>query len=202
MTALVMTILGVDTCLLYLGLIGLVALERLAELIVTRRNAARLRARGGFEAGGSHYPAMVALHSGLLIAAPLEVWTLDRPWVPVLGIAMLVVLAATMGLRYWAIASLGDRWTTQVFVVPGEAPVRRGPYRWLRHPNYLAVVFEVAALPLVHTAWCTALLVSIGNAWVLRVRIREEEAALREHSGYAEAFADLRRLVPGHRRRA
>jgi methyltransferase len=115
---------------------------------------------------------------------------------------MLVVLAATMGLRYWAIASLGDRWTTQVFVVPGEAPVRRGPYRWLRHPNYLAVVFEVAALPLVHTAWCTALLVSIGNAWVLRVRIREEEAALREHSGYAEAFADLRRLVPGHRRRA
>jgi methyltransferase len=197
-----MTVLGVDTRILYLGLVGLVVLERLAELIVTRRHAARLRARGGFEAGGGHYPAMVALHSGLLIAAPLEVWTCGRPWIPALGVPMLLVLAATMALRYWAIASLGDRWTTQVFVVPGEAPVRRGPYRWLRHPNYLAVVLEVAALPLIHTAWGTALVVSIGNAWVLRARIRAEEEALQSQSGYAEAFADLPRLVPGRRRRA
>ncbi|MEE8524015.1 MAG: isoprenylcysteine carboxylmethyltransferase family protein [Thermoanaerobaculia bacterium] len=192
-----MTLLGVDTRVLYLGLIGLVVLERLAELVITRRNAERLRARGGFEAGRGHYTPMVVLHTGLLIAAPLEVWTLGRPLLPALAVPMLLLLAATMSLRYWAIASLGDRWTTQVFVVPGEAPVRRGPYRWLRHPNYLAVVFEVAALPLIHTAWWTALVVSIGNAWVLRVRIRTEEEALVEHSNYEAAMADLPRLMPG-----
>jgi len=196
-----MTILGVDTRVLYLGLIGLVVLERLAELVITRRNAGRLRARGGFEAGRGHYTPMVVLHSGLLIAAPLEVWMLGRPLIPLLAASTSILLAATMGLRYWAIASLGDRWTTRVFVVPGEAPVRRGPYRWLRHPNYLAVVFEVAALPLVHTAWCTALLASIANAGVLRVRIRTEEEALEHHSDYSEAFAGLPRLVPGQRRR-
>ncbi len=177
-----MTVLGVDTRVLYLGLIGLVVLERLAELVITRRNAARLRARGGFEVGGGHYPPMVILHTGLLIAAPLEVWVLERPWIPALGVTMLCVVAATMALRYWAISSLGDRWTTQIFVVPGEPLVTRGPYRWLRHPNYLAVILEVAALPLVHSAWLTALVVSLGNAWVLRVRIGTEEAALRQHS--------------------
>lgn len=195
-----MTVLGVDTRVLYLGLIGLVVVERLAELVITRRNAERLQARGGFEAGRGHYLPMVVLHTGLLIAAPLEVWFRERPLIPALAVPMLLLLSATMALRYWAISSLGDRWTTQVFVVPGEAPVRRGPYRWLRHPNYLAVVLEVAALPLIHTAWLTALVVSLGNAWVLRVRIRTEEEALRNHSDYSAAFADLPRMVPGHRR--
>ena len=194
-----MTILGVDSRVLYLGLIGLVVVERLAELILTRRNAARLRARGGFEAGQAHYPAMVVLHTGLLVAAPLEVWMMDRPLIPPLAIAGLVTLVATMSLRYWAITTLGDRWTTQVFVVPGEAPVRGGPYRWLRHPNYLAVLVEVAALPLIHTAWWTALAVSLGNAWVLRVRIRAEERALEECSDYLDSLGELPRLVPGRR---
>ena len=192
-----MTIFGIDTRLLYLAFIGLVVLERLAELILTRRNAARLRARGGFEVGRAHYLPMVILHTGLLIAAPLEVWTLERPWIPALGIAALLVMVATMALRYWAIISLGDRWTTQVFVVPGEAPVQRGPYRWLRHPNYLAVILEVAAMPLIHTAWWTALVASIVNARVLKTRIRAEEKALEQNSEYLATLGELPRLVPG-----
>lgn len=188
-----MTFAGYDTRWLYGALLLLIVGERVVELLLTRRNARRLLARGGIEVGRAHYPWMVALHSALLVAAPLEVWAFQRPWIPWLGGPMLGLLVATMGLRYWAISSLGDHWTTQVIVVPGEAAVRRGPYRWFRHPNYVAVVFEVAALPLIHTAWLTAVFFSLGNALVLRARLRSEEAALEEHAAYGEVFGD----VPG-----
>lgn len=173
-----------DTRWLFLGLIGLVVVERLLELVITERNAKKLRARGGFEVGRAHFLPMALLHTGLLAAAPLEVFGFDRPFIPALGGAMFLAVVGTMALRYWAIASLGDRWTTRVFVVPGEPPVAKGPYRWLRHPNYLAVIVEVAALPLVHTAWWTAIAFSVGNALVLRTRIRVEEEALAAHSDY------------------
>ncbi len=186
-----------DTRWLYLGLIGLVVLERLVELVITERNARRLRARGGFEVGKAHFGPMALLHACLLAAGPLEVFLLERPFVPLLAGAMLLALAGTMALRYWAIASLGDRWTTRVFVVPGEPPVAQGPYRWLRHPNYLAVIVEVAALPLVHGAWWTAIAFSIGNALVLRTRIRVEEEALQSHSDYQGVLGDRPRIVPG-----
>ncbi len=189
-------ILGIETRYWYLGFIGLIVLERLVELLLTRRNARRLAARGGFRVVSAHYPWMVVLHATLLLAAPAEIWWLRRPLLPTLALAMLALVVATMALRYWAISSLGDRWTTEVWVVPGEAAVVRGPYRFLRHPNYLAVVFEVAALPLVHTAWITATLYSLGNLWVLRQRIRAEEAALFEHSAYREQFADRPRFLP------
>jgi methyltransferase len=182
-----------DTQTAYLVLIGLIVLERLMELVTTQRNARRLRARGGVAVGDRHFPAMVALHTGLLVAAPAEVLWLDRPWLPWLGWTALAAVAGTMALRYWAIATLGDRWTTRIFVVPGEGPVTGGPYRFLRHPNYLAVVIEVAALPLVHTAWITALAASILNAWMLHVRIRAEEAALEDAAPY---FAEMGRSRP------
>jgi len=185
-----------DSRWLYVGLIGLVVLERVLELVITERNARRLRARGGFEVGRAHFLPMALLHTGLLVAAPLEVFRLGRPWVPLLGAVMLLLLAATMALRYWAITSLGDRWTTRVFVVPGEPPIAGGPYRWLRHPNYLAVIVEVAALPLIHGAWWTAIAFSLGNALVLRTRIRVEEAALRSHSDYQGVLGDRPRIVP------
>ena len=188
-----------DTRWLYVGLIGLVVLERLAELVITERNARRLRERGGFEVGVAHFVPMALLHAGLLAAAPIEVFLFGRPFYPPLGVAMLVLLAGTMALRYWAISSLGDRWTTRVFVVPGEPPAVKGPYRWLRHPNYLAVIVEVAVLPLVHTAWWTALAFSIGNVFVLKTRIRVEEEALEAHSAYLETLGDRPRLVPGGR---
>ena len=191
-----MSLLGIDTRWLYLALIGAVVLERLLELVITERNARRLRARGGHEVGAGHYGPMALLHGGLLVAAPLEIFLFERPFLPVLAFATTALLAATMALRYWAITSLGDRWTTKIYVVPGEPPVQRGPYRWLRHPNYLAVIVEVAALPLIHTAWWTALVASIGNAWVLKTRIRAEEAALEDHSDYGATLGSLPRFFP------
>lgn len=190
------TLAGFDTRWLYTGLVGLVVLERLVELVVASRNARRLVARGGRPAGDAHYGPMVALHSLLLVAAPLEVWLLGRPFVPALAAAALAVLAGTMALRYWAISTLGDRWTTRVFVVPGEAPVDSGPYRYVRHPNYLAVAFEVPAFALVHTAWLTALVFGLLDLVVLSTRIRVEEAALAATSDYAERLGERPRFLP------
>ncbi len=190
---LVMTeILGVDTRIFYLALVGLIVLERLVELAITRRNLSWALAQGGVEVGDGHYPWMVALHSTLLISCPAEVWLLDRPFVPGLALAMSILLASTMGLRYWAIATLGKRWTTRVVCVPGLPVVTGGPYRWLRHPNYLAVVIEVLALPLIHTAWMTAILFSLANLFVLRARIAVEEAALDRYNDYRASFPGAR----------
>ena len=163
---------------LYTVVIGLVVLQRLAELAVSRRNVRRLRARGGIEVGAAHYPWMVALHVAFLASCIAEPWLLDRPVRPFLSTGMLIVLAVGMGLRVWTLATLGDRWTTRVMVVPGEVPVTTGPYRFLKHPNYLAVVLEIFAIPMVHTAWLTATVFSILNAVMLRIRISAEELAL------------------------
>ncbi len=168
---------------LFLLLVAAVAVERLVELVVSRRHERSLRGRGAVEAGASHYPLMVGLHAALLLGAPAEVLRLDRPFLPWLGWPMLAVVAATMALRYWVIATLGERWTTRVLVLRGAPLVARGPYRFLRHPNYLAVVLEVAALPLVHTAWITALACGVANLLVLALRIRVEDAALRGAAG-------------------
>ncbi len=162
----------------YAALVGLVAAARVAELVVSARHARRSRARGGVEEGASHYPIMVATHAGFLAACPLEVWLLKRPFIPALGMPMLALLAGAVALRYWSIATLGDRWCTRVIVVPGDQLVSAGPYRWLRHPNYTAVVVEFVALPLAHTAWMTAVGFSVLNAFVLRRRIATENRAL------------------------
>ncbi|PJN25157.1 isoprenylcysteine carboxyl methyltransferase family protein [Kitasatospora sp. CB02891] len=162
----------------YTVLIALVAVERLAELLVARRNAAWSLARGGVEYGRGHYPPMVALHTGLLVGCLLEVRWAERPFLPGPGWPMLVLALAAQGLRWWCIGALGPRWNTRVIVVPGLPLVVGGPYRWLRHPNYLAVVVEGFALPLVHTAWVTALGFTVLNSLLLATRLRCEEAAL------------------------
>ncbi|MQA80164.1 MAG: hypothetical protein GEV10_17050 [Streptosporangiales bacterium] len=163
---------------MYPLLVLLVGLERLAELVVTRRNAAWSFARGGVEVGRGHYPWMVALHTALLAGCLVEAWLVGRPFVPWLGWPMLALVCASQALRWWCIASLGRQWNTRVIVVPGLDRVTRGPYRLLRHPNYVAVVVEGIALPLVQTAWITALAFTALNAVVLTVRIRSENAAL------------------------
>ncbi|HYO55524.1 isoprenylcysteine carboxyl methyltransferase family protein [Archangium sp.] len=178
----------------YLGFLGLLAAERLVELVLSRRNAARAFARGGVETGQGHYRVMVVFHSLFLVACAAEVVGLSRPFPGGPGFAALGVALGAQALRYWAIASLGERWNTRIIVVPGLAPVTRGPYRFLRHPNYVAVVLELAAVPLVHGAWVTAAVFSLGNALLLLVRIRAEEAAL--GAAYAEAFADKPRFIP------
>lgn len=180
----------------YSFLVAAVGAERLVELRLSRRNRRAALARGGFEAGRGHYPAMVALHTGLLVACLGEVWWCERPWIPELGFAMLALLALSMTLRYWAITTLGERWNTRIVVIPGVAPVVHGPYRLMRHPNYLAVVLELVALPLVHSAWLTAIVFSLLNAWLLGVRVRAEEAALRSASPYDASFADRRGFAP------
>jgi methyltransferase len=162
----------------YTVLVALVAVERLAELVVARRNAAWSFARGGVEYGRRHYPWIVALHTGFLFACVAETWLGHRPFVPALGIPMLVLVLAAQGLRWWCIASLGHQWNTRVIVVPGRSLVARGPYRLLRHPNYVAVVVELAALPLVHTAWITAVVVTLLDVPLLADRIRTENRAL------------------------
>lgn len=159
-------------------LVVLVGLERVAELVVSVRNAAWSRSRGGVESGQGHYPFMVVLHTGLLAGALLEAW-LRRPSVPaLLAWSMLVLVVVSQALRWWCITTLGHRWNTRVIIVPGLAPVRSGPYRLLPHPNYVAVVLEGLALPLVHAAWITAVVFTVLNAGLLAVRIRVEDAAL------------------------
>ncbi|HEY0644786.1 MAG TPA: isoprenylcysteine carboxyl methyltransferase family protein [Nocardioides sp.] len=166
------------TLVAFTGLVALVGLERVAELVVSVRNAAWSKERGGVETGQGHYPFMVVLHTGLLVGALVEAWV-RRPDVPSpLAWSMLALVLASQALRWWCIGTLGRRWNTRVIVVPGLAPVRSGPYRLLSHPNYVAVVVEGVALPLVHAAWITALVFTVLNAGLLGVRIRAEDAAL------------------------
>lgn len=190
---------GLDTRLLYTALLLVVALGRLVELRIAGRNLRGLLSRGGVEIAPGHYPWMVLLHTLFLIACPLEVWLLDRPFVPALGAGMFLLLVLAAGLRWWVVSALAGRWTTRIVVLPGVAPVTGGPYRFLRHPNYLAVILEILALPLIHTAWITALAFSLANALLLRVRIRAEEAGLARLSDYETAFSGRPRLVPGGR---
>jgi methyltransferase len=155
-----------------------VAAERLVELVVSRRNAAWSIAQGGREFGRGHYPAMVTMHTLLLVGCVVEVWALHRPFIPWLGWPMLMVVVLSTALRWWCVSALGKHWNPRLIVIPDAPLVRRGPYRWLRHPNYTAVIAEVTALPLIHSAWLTAIVVTVANAAVLNVRIRTENKAL------------------------
>jgi methyltransferase len=158
-----------------------IGVQRLVELVVARRNAKWSITHGGIEFGRVHYPAMVSMHSLLLVSCIVEVWVLGRPLIGWLGWPMLVVVVLSTVVRWRCVAALGKHWNSRLIVIPGAPLVRDGPYRCVRHPNYTAVAAEVAALPLVHSAWLTAIVFSIANALVLSVRIRAENAAL----GYA-----------------
>lgn len=159
--------------------VALVGLQRLLELALSRRNERRLRARGAVERGRAHYPAIVALHALWLLSTLVE-GLLRGPGMSAYWPVALAAFLLAQPLRYWAILSLGERWSTRILVLPGARLVRRGPYRYFRHPNYVVVVVEIAAFPLIFGAWTTALVFSALNAAVLAVRVREEERALSE----------------------
>ena len=182
---------------IYALFIGLIGLERLFELWLSRRNARALFALGAVEAGGEQLKWMSLMHGAFLVSCVLEAWLLRRFFPGALGYLALGAAALAQGLRYWAVATLGPRWNVRVIVVPNQPPITNGPYRFVRHPNYLAVVIEVLAVPLVHGAWLTALSFSLLNALVLRARIRLEERAL--GPSYQAAFACLPRFLPGAR---
>ncbi len=154
-------------------IVGYLITVRLAELELARRNTKRLLARGGYEVGASHYSFLVAMHVGWLASIALLV-----PTSPPLHFPALVAFVLLQVARAWVLLSLRGRWTTRIIVVPNEPLVARGPYRWMRHPNYAVVIGEIAVVPLMFGAWEIALAFSVVNAALLTVRIRTENAAL------------------------
>lgn len=162
----------------YALLVVAVAVERLIEVRVAERNRAVSKTHGGVEFGAGHYPAMATLHASLLVGCLVEPIVLHRSFIPALGWSMFAVVVAAQALRWWCITTLDYQWNTRVIVIPGASRVTGGPYRLIPHPNYVAVIAEGAALPLVHSAWVTALAFSILNAWLLSTRVRVENAAL------------------------
>ncbi len=154
-------------------ILALVTLQRLAELIIARRNTRRLIALGAYEAGAGHYPLIVMMHFAWLAS----LWWLapGQPvyW-PLIGLFLLLQLG-----RLWVLATLGRRWTTRIIILPGAPLVRKGPFRLLRHPNYAVVAAEIAVLPLAFGLWQLALIFSLANAFMLTVRIGAEQKALR-----------------------
>lgn len=182
--------------LLYYGFLALLVAERMFELRLSARHARRAFEQGGVEVGERHFVVMKALHTAFFAGCVLEVWGLDRPFLPALAAPMLGLALAAQALRWWAVTSLGPAWNVRVIVVPGAPLVTRGPYRYLRHPNYLAVALEGIAVPLMHTAWLTALSFSIANAALLAVRIRSEEQALALLGAGAEQLAGRPRFLP------
>ena len=170
----------IATALLVLAVV-FVAFQRLFELVLASRNERRARARGAVERGQGHYLLIVALHTLWLVSTLVE-GLLRGPELPAFWPVPLALFLLVQPLRYWAIFSLGERWNTKILVLPGEKPIRRGPYRYLDHPNYVVVVVEILTFPLIFGAWATALVFTVLNAVILSIRIREENRALSEIS--------------------
>lgn len=161
-------------------LIGFVVLQRLLEVLYARSNEIAMRRQGAIEVGAGHYKWIVLLHILFFLSLVLEVWTMEwgfgSGWQ-----VFLIIFAIAQILRVWALASLGRFWNTKILILPGAEKVKKGPYRWLPHPNYIVVALEIAALPLIFGAWRTALIFSILNALLLLlVRIPAEEKALQQ----------------------
>ena len=163
-------------------LIPLVILQRLGELVLARRNETWLRSQGAVEVGADHYPAIVALHTLWLVGMICEIVLLGRQTSP-FALPLVLIFLAAQGLRYWTIRTLGRRWTTRILVLPGAPLVASGPFRYVRHPNYLAVIIELLIFPMIFSAYITAITASIVNALLLRIRIRAEEKGLGEVPG-------------------
>lgn len=180
----------------YLLLLFAVALQRLLEVRISRLNEADLLLRGGREHAPEQMPVMIAVHTGWLVSAIAEVLLLDRPFRRWLGLSALLVFCAGQLLRILAISALKERWTVKVITLPDAPPVSAAIFRYVRHPNYLGVILEISALPLVHGAYLTAIVFTIANGLLLKQRIRAEEQALCESSDYATRFEGRPRLLP------
>lgn len=180
----------------FLGLLAAAGALRVVELRISRRNQRGLMARGAVRASDPSYPWMVLLHIGLLAGAALEVFLLRRPFLPVLAAAMGVLFLAANGLRWWVIRTLAGHWSVQVVDAGGLGVVATGPYRWVRHPNYVAVFVEMLALPLIHTAWLTAAAGGTAHLAVLRSRVRTEDNVLLADPEYRALMAGKPRFLP------
>lgn len=184
------------TTIAFLALVGCVAIERLVELQVSRRHQRDLANSGAHKYHDPHYRWMILLHAGVLIGAAVEVVLLRRPFLQWLAFSMLLLFALATLLRWWVIRTLGIHWNTEVVNSAPLEVVSRGPFRWIRHPNYLGVFVELIALPLIHTAWITATFAAIGNTFVLRNRLRIEEPLLETAPAYRATMSGKPRFLP------
>lgn len=168
-------------------IVGFLVVQRLAELAFAHRNQRALAARGAIEVGRGHYPAMVALHAGWLLALVTTIDPATPASMPLFALFLLLQCG-----RAWVLATLGSRWTTRVVILPGAARIRKGPYRYLDHPNYLIVCGEIAVVPLMFGAWAIALIATLLNLLLLRTRLEVENEALTEHYGEPDALSEDR----------
>jgi len=180
----------------YICLLVLVGIERLGEVAVSRRNQSKMRAQGAQKIREPHFPWLVAFHTVVLIAAGLEVLLLNRPLIPALAIAMLALFILSNLIRYWVIYLLADLWNIQIMDSGRIGIITSGPYRWVRHPNYVGVVLEVFSLPMIHTAWITAVAGTLGYFEILRRRIKIEDQVLMANPAYREAMGDKPKFFP------
>ncbi|MFM7205006.1 MAG: isoprenylcysteine carboxyl methyltransferase family protein [Myxococcota bacterium] len=182
----------------YLLLLALVALGRLGELVVSKRNRERMVREHGAQPGRDPiFPVMVFLHAMPFWAIPLELTLLPRSFEPVLGFSMLAVFILATVLRVWTLRTLGRYWNAQVMVPPDLEPVQTGPYAYIRHPNYAVVILELVSLPLMYGCVYSFLALNLLNAWVLYYRITAEEAQLLESPAYRAAMGHKKRFIPG-----
>ena len=181
----------------YLILLAMLVVERIFELNLARRNAKRAFDRGAVEVGQTHYRVMVAFHAIFIVSCAAEAIFFPHTLPNIVAWIALFAEVCAQSLRYWVVSTLGERWNTRIVVTPERAPVTTGPYRFMRHPNYLAVVIEIAAVPMIGAAIFTAIVFSIGNALILAVRIPAEERAMGAH--YEDALGSRRRFIPGLR---
>lgn len=167
--------------------ICVVVLQRLIELLIAKRNEKWLRSQGAFEAGAGHYPVMVAMHITFFISLIIEVTFFNRP-LSAFWLVFLILFIIAQVFRIWCLTSLGRFWNTKIIILPGADVIQKGPYRFIRHPNYVVVTIELLVLPLLFSAYFTALIFTLLNLWMLSVRIPAEEKALKEVTNYKKQF--------------
>jgi len=174
----------------------IVGATRLLEVHISKKNTAWALKNGGREVAKGHFKFMVILHTAFIFSCGIEVLIAHRPFIPALGFIMLALSIGAQVVRFYTISILGKFWNVKVIFIPGQPVIQRGLYKYIRHPNYLAVIVEIIALPMIHTAWVTAITFSVLNAWMLTVRIRSEEQALSEHCHYMDCFKYQGRFLP------
>ena len=180
----------------YLVLLILVALERILELRISKKNQRKLGSRGVEKVREPNFVGMVIMHTGVLISAGAEVYFLHRPLIRPLAVAAGGMFLFATILRWWVIRTMADHWNVQVMASVEIGVVSTGPYEWIRHPNYLAVILELASLPLIHTAWITAIWATAANAWILKSRLSAEDAMLMSNTEYRNVMGAKPRFIP------
>ena len=180
----------------FVAIVAVIFIQRLFEMRLSQRHVTQLLAEGGRKHGENYLWVVKVLQLSWFALMIAEVWWLDRPFVPPLAAIALLATIAGQGLRYLSMRSLGRRWTLPLITIPGAPAVDSGIYRYLRHPNWLGVILEIAAVPLIHTAYLTSLVFSVANAFLIAKRIQAEEQALSEDNNYAYSFAERPRFIP------